>query len=75
MTPFPAPAPSRVTPTQLLIAAVVSFVVSVACIVGLPAVVGGIAPLALIAGVAGRVLFTASVVCAVLAAIRKFEAR
>jgi hypothetical protein len=74
MTPFPAAAPSRITPARLLLAAVASFVLGAVFIFAVTAIVG-IPLVATSAAIIGRVLVLSSVVLMVLAVVRKLETR
>jgi hypothetical protein len=73
MTPFPAAAPSRITPARLLLAAVASFVLAAVLIVGVIGIAGGVPIVAMTASIIGRVLGIASVVFVVLAVVRKLD--
>ena len=75
MTPFPAAAPSRITPARLLLAAAACFVVGGLTIFAIPALMGGIAVVAIPASIIGRVLAMSSVVLLVLAVVRKLDTR
>jgi hypothetical protein len=75
MTPFPAAAPSRITPARLLLAAVACFVLAAVFIFGLIGLTGGIAAVAIPAAIIGRVLAISSVVLLVLAVVRKLDTR
>lgn len=74
MTPFPAAAPSRITPARLLLAAAASFVLGAVFIFAVTAIVG-IPLVATPAAIIGRVLVLSSVVLMVLAVVRKIETR
>ena len=73
MTPFPAPAPTRKTPTWLLVIAIVLFVPAVALLVGavaMPAIGAGVAT-GVLSGSVGALLFTVSIAFLVLAIQRQ----
>ena len=73
MTPFPAAAPSRITPARLLLAAAACFVLAAVLIFGVIAITGGIPVVAMPASIIGRLLAISSVVLLVLAVVRKLD--